>query len=155
MLKVSSFSVKALFDHCCAHVTKGIRQELHIIGDTGQMIMADLQQIAKALVNLINNALKYAPDTDQSILQSSMLPNSQIKILVKDFGPGIEKKSRIIFLNGIIVPVIKVSSFQVWVWAYIISAASIKSHGGKISSESEPGQGSTFWFTLPLELTGQ
>lgn len=94
MLKVSSFSVKALFDHCCAHVTKGIRQELHIIGDTGQMIMADLQQIAKALVNLINNALKYAPDTDQSILQSSMLPNSQIKILVKDFGPGIEKQKQ-------------------------------------------------------------
>jgi len=154
-LELSHFSIQTLFENCSAHVMKGIKQDLRILGDTSQVIRADMQQISQVLVNLINNALKYAPDSDQIILHSTAPSESEIKIMVKDFGPGIEKEKLDHLFERYYRTSYKGQKFSGLGLGLYISAAIIKNHGGKIGVESQPGEGSTFWFTLPVEVTGR
>lgn len=112
------------------------------------MIYADQQKIEQVLINLVNNAIKYAPKSLEIILRVEKLPQG-VKITVIDHGPGIARE----YLDQLFDRYFRVDrknhqSSGLGLGLYI-SAEIIRRHGGDIGMDSEPGKGSAFWFNLP------
>lgn len=61
-----------MIDDCCAHIRHGGRHRLLLDGDLEVEVVADEQKIDQVMVNLVNNAAKYAPDAPDSISISNV-----------------------------------------------------------------------------------
>jgi PAS domain S-box-containing protein len=142
------FILSELVNGCCNHITIGGQHELIILGDKTLKVYADERAIDQVVVNFVNNAVKYAPDSKQ--IEVSIEKQAEgVKLSVRDHGPGIKPEQ---------LPLIFDRYYQgvkpnyrnpgLGLGLYICSEI-IKKHGGTIGVESKPGNGSTFWFTLP------
>ena len=115
-----------------------------------EIVEADNQQIGQVMINFITNAIKYAPKSDQIIITARKISEHEIKISVKDNGPGIPKEKLQYLFERYYRTNYQGQKFTGLGLGLFISADIIKKHGGKIGVESEEGKGSEFWFTLPL-----
>jgi len=145
-LRKSRFKPAELARDCCNHVRSEGKFEIIVEGDQNVEVDADEQKIDQVLVNFVNNAAKYAPDSLKILIRISR-EDGFVKIAVTDKGPGISPGhlSRIFdhyYRSG----QHNVSGLGLGLY---ISKEIIRRHGGQIGAESEPGKGSTFWFTLP------
>lgn len=141
------FRIGQLIEECCGHVRAAGNYHLRLSGDTGLEVFADFQKIDQVMVNLVNNAVKYAPDSHEIDIRVSRR-GAFARIAVQDYGPGIMPEH----LPRIFERYYRSASHNVsglGLGLYIISEI-IKQHGGEAGAESKPGKGSTFWFTLPL-----
>ena len=101
------------------------------------------------VVNFVNNAIKYAPQSKDIFLCAERV-NSDAKISVKDNGPGVApEKLPYIFDRYYRAEINSFNNSGLGLGLYI-SSEIIKKHGGQIGVDSKPGDGSTFWFTLPV-----
>ena len=112
----------------------------------------DVHLIEQALVNLIDNAVKYSPEGTTVTVSARLNDEEGLTINVRDHGPGIPAKhlqriferfyrvdkarSRKLGGTGLGLSIVK----------HIASV-----HGGHVSVESEPGKGTTFSIHLPGE----
>lgn len=117
-------------------------------------VRVDREAIARALVNLVNNALKYS--TDEKFLGVKLYrENGVVKLEVADRGIGIARRdqSKIFekfFRTGDpLVHNTKGSGLGLSLVRHITQA-----HGGEIAVESAPGKGSKFTLSLPLAGAG-
>lgn len=110
--------------------------------------MCDEARIEQVLVNLIFNAVKYSPQADRVIVVVTEEDN-RVVVSVQDFGLGIaeaeQKKVFDIFYRAKNKGTIEGAGLGLF-----ISAQIIESHQGHMWVTSEPGKGSTFYFSLPL-----
>lgn len=112
-------------------------------------VEADPNRIYQVFENLLSNAAKYSPESAR-ILISSQISDGQIKVRVQDFGAGIPaEKIPHLFDRFYRIEETRHSVQGLGLGLYICREI-IKSHRGEIGAESKVGQGSTFWFTLPL-----
>ena len=148
-LNKTTFTITEMLAQCCNHIRMEGKYELLIKGDEQLKIHADEHRIDQVVVNIVNNAVKYAPDGKEISLIIEET-GDMAKISIKDNGPGIPAE-RIPHLfdryyradhNG--------NQYSGLGLGLYISSEIIKRHGGQIGVESELGNGSTFWFTLPL-----
>jgi signal transduction histidine kinase len=113
-------------------------------------IDADPEAISVALRNLVDNALKYAPDCPTVQVQWG-IEKSHVAIRVRDQGPGIPaSEKRAIFrkfVRGSAAEAanVKGSGVGLAMVRHIVAA-----HGGDVTLASEPGSGSVFTILLPL-----
>ncbi|GAB3932292.1 ATP-binding protein [Mucilaginibacter myungsuensis] len=149
-LNKTTFTIAEMLNNCCNHIRVAGKYDLKVTGDEQLQINADEHAIDQVVVNLVNNAVKYAPDSLEIILNVERSGNFA-KISVSDKGPGIppEKIPHLFdrYYQG------ESAGFQnsgLGLGLYICSEI-IKRHGGQIGVESEVGKGSTFWFTVPVE----
>jgi PAS domain S-box-containing protein len=150
-LNISTFTISELVNNCCSHIRSEGKYHITYKGDLSLNISADEQKIDQILVNLINNAVKYAPESIEIVVEAQDLED-KIKISVIDFGNGIPK-DKIPFLFNSYYQVEQVEkNIQGLGLGLYISAEIIKKHNGEIGVNSEIGKGSTFWFTLPKRL---
>jgi two-component system, OmpR family, phosphate regulon sensor histidine kinase PhoR len=122
------------------------------------LVAADSKQIARVLVNLIHNAIKFTPSGGTIVIGTRLQPDGQTQsFFVRDTGVGIppedlpriferfykvnQARSRFNFIG----PGGGGSGLGLAIARHVVEA-----HGGKISAISEPGKGSTFTFTLPV-----
>lgn len=145
------FSLDQLFDDCCSHIAQTSKQQIVFEGEKAQTILADNQQIGQVLVNFITNAIKYAPDSGKIVVTASKTADNEIRIGVKDSGPGIAQEKLKHLFNRYYRTDYKGQKFTGLGLGLYISAEIIKNHGGRIGVESELGKGSEFWFCLPVE----
>ncbi|MGN6395923.1 MAG: ATP-binding protein [Mucilaginibacter sp.] len=149
-LKKTTFVIADLLNACCNHVRIGGKHNLLVQGDTDLKVNADEHGIDQLVVNLVNNAVKYAPDSKDIYLIIAQ-EGDMAKVSVKDNGPGIppEKIPHLFDRYYRAEP----SGFQnsgLGLGLYICSEI-VRRHGGSIGVDSELGNGSIFWFKLPLE----
>jgi len=148
-LNKATFNISQLLENCCNHVRVGGKYSLIVEGDKELQINADEHAIDQVIVNLVNNAVKYAPDSLEIIIAIKKEGN-MAKISVKDTGPGISPdKLPHLFDRYYQIDAAGYQNSGLGLGLYI-SREIIKRHGGKIGVDSELGKGSTFWFILPL-----
>lgn len=113
--------------------------------------MLDERAIELALVNLMDNALKYAKDGKLIALSVQTRGARTLEIRVADRGPGIAREEqrrifeRFVRGSGAREKHIRGSGIGLSLVEHIA-----RSHGGQVWVESSPGQGATFIMTLPL-----
>jgi signal transduction histidine kinase len=113
-------------------------------------IDADPEALSVALRNLVDNALKYAPDCPTVQVQWG-IEKSHVAIRVRDHGPGIPaSEKRAIFrkfVRGSTAEAanVKGSGVGLAMVRHIVAA-----HGGDVTLASEPGSGSVFTILLPM-----
>jgi PAS domain S-box-containing protein len=116
----------------------------------GVEIYADRDKISSVISNLLSNAVKYSPK-GKVIILSCQITGNEVLIGVKYEGMGINPQD----IDKVFDRYYRVetdntrhiSGFGIGLY---LSAEIIKRHDGKIWVESENGEGSTFWFTLPI-----
>ena len=147
-LNVSRFTISKLVENCCTHVRSEGKYTLTYKGDADLTISADEQKLEQVLVNLVNNAVKYAPASKEIVVAVEELAD-EVRIAVIDQGNGISKdKLPLLFESYYQVKESGINTHGLGLGLYI-SAEIIRKHGGEIGVESEIGKGSTFWFTIP------
>ena len=118
-------------------------------------VNVDREAIARSLLNLVNNALKYSKD-QKFIGVSLYRSNGCVKLEVRDHGIGIppgelEKIFEKFYRCGDpLVHNIKGSGLGLSLVRHIVRA-----HGGDVQVESAPEQGSKFTIALPLDPSSQ
>jgi signal transduction histidine kinase len=119
------------------------------------LVTVDREAIARSLLNLVNNALKYSKD-QKHIAVKLYRSNGSVKLEVQDRGIGIapneqEKIFEKFYRCGDpLVHDVKGSGLGLSLVRHIVRA-----HGGDVLVESVPDQGSKFTIALPLVLTAQ
>ena len=115
-------------------------------------VWADLDKTTWVLINFLSNAIKYS--SRKSVIDITVKKHSSTKIefSVKDYGKGIEE----IYLPRVFERYFKVpdSEFAVSGTGLGLAIAKdfIDAQGGEIGLESKIGEGSRFFFTLPVSL---
>ena len=112
-------------------------------------VQCDPSIIRRVLANLIGNAVDFSPE-GVPVRVRVETSNGDVRVLVSDEGPGIPAAwhERIFDKFGQLQASrshVKHSSGL----GLTFCKLAISAHGGRIGVESEPGQGSTFWFQLP------
>lgn len=123
--------------------------------DTVPSLRVDREAIARSLLNLVNNALKYSQD--RKYIGVNLYPsNGAVKLEVIDHGIGIpDSEQPKIFekfyrVGDPLVHNTKGSGLGLSLVKHITQA-----HGGQVSVDSIPGQGSKFTITLPVNQPAQ
>ncbi|MCE7995248.1 MAG: hypothetical protein HEP71_24940 [Roseivirga sp.] len=114
------------------------------------VIAMDANLIERVLVNLLTNAIRYAPVNSSLHLQVTRASNDDLYFSLADEGPGISaEKQKIIFDRYAQAEEQVNSRSQSTGLGLTFCKMVIEAHGGKIGVESEVGGGAKFWFTLP------
>jgi PAS domain S-box-containing protein len=115
-------------------------------------VMADENALHSVLNNLIENAVKYASQDSSIRVCIGISADHQAEISVADRGPGIPAEyhqrlfERFFRVYGADAQVVYGHGIGLYVTKILVDAM-----GGRIWVESEPGQGSRFTFTLPIQ----
>lgn len=118
------------------------------------VVQADPKRIEQVLRNLLDNAIKYSlPDGTVTLSGEVDLEHKLVVITVEDHGIGIppEHLERV-FERFYRVPGLETHEIQGSGLGLAICKGMIDQHGGQILVKSKLGQGSTFSFSLPLDL---
>lgn len=130
------------------HISPGHSIVLSLCQDA--FIQADRERIGQVLTNLISNAIKYSPKGGE-VRVSCQTRQEGVLVSVQDEGVGISKEmQQRVFERFFRVPDIRVRNYPGMGLGLYITAGIIHRHDGKIWVESEPGEGSVFYFTLPF-----
>jgi PAS domain S-box-containing protein len=149
LLNKSVFTISEMLEGCCGHIRTAGKHTLTVQGDKKLKVYADEHAIDQVVVNFVNNAVKYAPDSVEIVMVVENL-GDKAKISVKDSGPGIaEEKIPHLFERYYQAQPGGFNNSGLGLGLYI-SSEIVRRHGGEIGVESELGKGSTFWITLPL-----
>ncbi|WP_207532642.1 PAS domain-containing sensor histidine kinase [Desertivirga arenae] len=148
-LNYTRFRLADLISDCCDYITMTGDYTVQLSGELDAEVFADRYKLDQVVNNLINNAVKYAP---QSKLIRIHLENCGdfLRLEVQDFGPGIpETKVPHLFDQYYRADSSGYQYSGLGLGLYIC-ADIIKRHKGEIGVESKEGMGSKFWFTLPV-----
>ncbi|RZA02218.1 MAG: PAS domain S-box protein [Sphingobacteriaceae bacterium] len=135
----------------CIENAKHIFPNFEFMDDVeGEFIVnGNAERLEQVFMNLINNAVKYSPASHTVIVKASQNGNN-VRVYVTDYGIGLsDKQQERIFERFYRVEDKKYMSSGLGMGLYI-SKEIISHHNGKIGVQSELGQGSTFYFDLPL-----
>lgn len=114
------------------------------------LIYADKNKITQVVDNLVSNAIKYSPQGGK-VLVSATLQNEEVLVSVEDHGIGIDNNHlHKIFDRFYRIDDLQVKNASGFGIGLYLCADIVKRHQGKISLQSEPGKGSRFFFTLPV-----
>jgi PAS domain S-box-containing protein len=115
-------------------------------------VLADRNRISEVVTNYVTNAIRYA-SPEQPIHIGLTVEQDQARVWVRDTGPGLSEEAqkdiwqRYHQAKG--APAQRGSRKGLGLGLYICRTV-IAQHNGACGVESTPGEGATFWFTLPI-----
>jgi heavy metal sensor kinase len=127
------------------------KQRLEIDGDEDVFVSADRVILGHAIVNLLDNAIKYSPDSTRILVRVGRDEAGHASLDVTDEGPGIPSEHQAHVFDRFY----RVDKARTREWGgaglgLAITQWAIGAHGGEISLDSKEGTGSTFHVLLPL-----
>jgi signal transduction histidine kinase len=110
-------------------------------------LVADVGDVTRVFENLLNNAIKYAGDVLQPVVEiGGLVQDGETRYFVRDNGPGIEPAyhERIFGLFQ------RLDTSKEGTGVGLASVTKImRMYGGRVWVESSPGNGATFWLAFP------
>jgi two-component system sensor histidine kinase/response regulator len=125
------------------------RRSVELVGPPQTVnVVADQDLISRVLQNLVANAIKYAPDGSliRLVIENA---DATVRVSISDSGCGIapEHHARIFCKFG----QVKRGGARVGTGLGLtFCKLAVEAHGGRIGVASQVGEGSTFWFEIPL-----
>lgn len=118
---------------------------------SGKVLHVDRVRLKQILLNLISNAVKYnrKNGTVQITTKQSNKPG-HLRILVADTGIGIAANRFTELFQPFHRLDVKNTEIEGTGIGLSLTRQIVEQMGGKIGMESKPGEGSTFWFELPM-----
>ena len=148
-LNKTRFAISKLVEDCCEQIDSAGVFKVLVTGDRTIEVDADLERIDQVITNLVNNAVKYAPESKEIVINIEKV-NHMAKVSVIDMGPGIAIEKRPYLFERYYQADNRSNNYSGLGLGLYISSEIIKKHGGEIGVDSELGEGSAFWFTLPI-----
>jgi len=110
-------------------------------------VVADRQRIEQVMINLITNAIKYSPDANNVHITLESSP-SEVSVQVKDEGMGMsrDQQEKVFARFYQVEGTSKMAGLGLGLY---LSKEIIDRHGGHIGVNSQLGEGSTFYFSIP------
>jgi len=157
-LAIEKFDVSMALDSARALVAELARERgvLIVVEPPNEpvTVAADLAKFRQILLNLLSNAVKFTPKAGLVKVAARIVVNEQnsdLLVSVSDTGVGIALDDRDRIFNAFEQVDSSYARTQQGTGLGLpLTRRLIELHGGRIWLESQPGVGSTFWFTLPL-----
>lgn len=140
-----------------AAIEKGIQLIIEKGAELFPHMMADEQKISQAISNLISNAIKFTPEGGKVVVTASLRQaeggKAAIKVHVKDTGIGIaQARLHLIFEKFSQIDDSNTRAQDGAGLGLLITRNLVKVMGGEVGVNSNLGQGSDFWFEIPVSL---
>jgi PAS domain S-box-containing protein len=155
-LNIEDVDIAALANDCLT-LTKGLADSRGITVNyqncscASAVVRADPMRLRQVLINLISNAIKYNRDQGSVALRCSSEDDGKLRFEVSDTGIGIPADR----LHRVFEPFDRLDADKLGIdgtgIGLVIARELVSMMGGEIGLHSEPGQGTTFWFTLPQQ----
>lgn len=127
---------------------KNIRLSLNLAQDLPS-VPVDPIEIQRVLNNLGQNAITFTPE--EGIIEITTGRNGdEVIVSVQDSGSGIPEEDRETLFERYMTRAKRFKQVGTGLGLYL-SKMIVEAHQGRINVESQPGQGSRFYFTLPLQ----
>jgi PAS domain S-box-containing protein len=141
----------SVFTGACANLRKAIEECGAVVSaDPLPSVVADATQLLQVFQNLFANAIKFRKgDQPPRVQVGARRQGAEWLFWVRDNGIGIERQ----YADRIFLVFQRLHSRREFPGTGIglaICKKVVEHHGGRIWLESEPGQGSTFYFTIPV-----
>jgi heavy metal sensor kinase len=151
-LQLADIPLKALAQEASALLevlAEEKRQRIAIEGDANLVVSADRLILRQAIVNLVDNAIKYSPAESRILIQAHDSDNGHATLEVTDEGPGVPAEHRAHIFDRFYR--LDAARAREWGGAGLglsIARWAVEVHGGEIGLRSEVPRGSTFWIRL-------
>ncbi|NUW70748.1 sensor histidine kinase [Vibrio coralliilyticus] len=122
--------------------------QLQVMADDNLIIQSDPEKLTQALVNLVDNAIKYTETGGKVSLKADTTSDHHVQILVSDTGIGIDKQYQDLIFERLYRVDASRSNIEGYGLGLSLAAAMVDNLGGNIQLVSAPNQGSTFTITL-------
>jgi len=152
--KFSEVDINQIIKNVLNMYTYHIEQEGFVLNieldENVPLVHADAEAVSEALINLIDNAVKYSKDEKEIAVRTGLSDNS-VFLEIEDRGIGIDHKyqemiyDKFYRISSALVHDTKGSGLGLSLVKHIMN-----SHGGKIWLQSDTGKGSTFRLLFPL-----
>lgn len=128
-------------------------KEINVVTDLAELpsVVGDSERLRQVIGNLMNNAIKFS-DNGSEVLIGSKREGDKVLFRITDYGVGISEEDK----EKLFKPFSQIDSSMGRKrggsgLGLAIAKGIIQAHNGDIRVESEPGKGSTFYFTIPLK----
>ncbi len=112
-------------------------------------VRADATRFKQVLMNLVGNAIKFTPEVGQIKLVARQV-GGQVRLEVRDNGPGIAPEEQQRIFEAFFRLSQTGNATEGTGLGLAITARLVELHGSKLEIQSKPGDGTCFYFSLPL-----
>jgi PAS domain S-box-containing protein len=112
-------------------------------------VHADAMRFKQVLMNLVGNAIKFTPESGRIELVARQV-DDQVRMEVRDNGPGIPPDQQQRIFEAFVRLTQTGSATEGTGLGLAITSRLVELHGSKLGIESRPGEGTCFYFSLPL-----
>jgi len=151
LYNIEKFRLDKLLEETIDHIQYTTTQKIIVQRNEPVSVLADHDRISQVINNLLANAIKFSSEA-MEILVSLTTENNTVVCSVRDFGYGIPEDHH----DAIFEKFYRINREKSYTYPglglglYIVKDIILK-HGGKLWLESKEGEGSTFYFSLPIQ----
>jgi signal transduction histidine kinase len=153
-LEVAPFSLREALERGVLMVREpavkhGVQLSLELAPGV-DLVDGDERRVLQIIFNLLSNAVKFTPEGGSVVVASSRV-NGEVQVSVTDTGPGIAPEDLERIFEEFQQTAVGVEQGEGTGLGLALSKRLVELQGGRIWVESDPGHGSRFVFTLPIE----
>lgn len=122
----------------------------NLVSDDLPPVFADAQRLRQIISNLVYNALRHTPEGGLVVVQARRSEGGMIEVSISDTGLGMDAETSANVFGRYYQSERNRRHGEGSGLGLSVVQQLVYAHGGEIAVESEPGQGTTFRFTLPI-----